>query len=166
MKAKAAAKSETPTHSFEWDVDRQQWYCKACDLFIEKTTYRCHGCGKWTPDSLTWWNVMDFIKKEKLDQAEYFMISGIYHPAERVKVFNSQVWNEDPYWSERTCYIPVYWVVGGSEGYYVHVDRMWSNGNGSGEVTSILLGKFWGIDEAEGAVGKIQRFINGGGTRG
>jgi hypothetical protein len=96
------------------------------------------------------WNaLMDFVKEHKLDQEEYFTLDYKTDPTE-------------PIWNENIRWISVYWVEGGSEGYYLHVDQMNSRGVEEYFRSRIMaLGKYWSKAEAERACGLITRWCYG-----
>jgi hypothetical protein len=98
----------------------------------------------------TWRTVLDLIQEMGFDQDEYFHL----FPTKR-NMIDQPIWNNQKW-------ISVFWVVGGSEGYYVHIANIWS------EITSdhmdhtdlIILGKFWDRERAEQATQALQYFIN------
>lgn len=85
------------------------------------------------PMLMTWHDALEFVKAAGLDLDEYFHMSpGID------KETRKSVWDE-----KGVRNIAVWWAPGGSEGYYVHVDRQLIQ---IGEVSRhepAMLGKFW-----------------------
>ena len=95
----------------------------------------------------TWRTVLDFIDEMGFSADEYFHL----YPANG-HLIDQPIWN-----SQR--WIAVFWVVGGSEGYYLHVENRWNDEKGD-YADLILLGKFWDWERAEEATQAVQRFIN------
>ena len=54
-------------------------------------------------------------------------------------------------------WIAVFWVVGGSEGYYVHIETRESE---TLKAELVFLGKFWDAAHAERAVNLLQALVN------
>ena len=110
------------------------------------------------PDN--WGEVDAFIRANKLDQEEYFTFCWPYDYRKRVDA------DKLPVWGDRTRWIAVYMVEGGSEGWYVHVERV-NVPEGAGEIhsayetESIMLGKFWDHERALEAVAMLTRFVYG-----
>lgn len=94
---------------------------------------------------MTWGDVEKFVKKAGLDKSEYFHIDV---PSMRDQV----VWDE-----KGIRWIAVWWVRGGSEGWYVHVERVVSHG----ERIPAMLGKFWSAQEAAAAATALTRLFYG-----
>lgn len=98
----------------------------------------------------TWRTVLEFIHELHYDDDEYFHL----FPTKR-DMIDQPIWNNQKW-------VSVFWVVGGSEGYYVHIANIWS------EITIdhmdhtdlIVLGKFWDWERAEEATQALQRLIN------
>ena len=60
---------------------------------------------------LTWDDVDKFIRDHHLDDDEYFELHTVYrhhHPN----------WRQELVYADKVRWIAVYWVMGGSEGYY------------------------------------------------
>ncbi len=95
----------------------------------------------------TWRSVLNFIQEMGFDQDEYF---HIFLP--KRDMIDQPIW-------DKQCWIAVFWVVGGNEGYYVHVENRWNDDAGD-HSELILLGKFWDWERAEEATNAVQRFIN------
>ena len=99
---------------------------------------------------LTWGDVDEFIRNHHLDDDEYFEVHTVYrhhHPE----------WKKECVYAGKVRWIAVYWVVGGSEGYYVHVE---TRSGESPQVELVLVGKFWDTMRAEFAVNLIQALVN------
>jgi hypothetical protein len=94
--------------------------------------------------------VMEFIKAQKLADDEYFSMSFDYKN-------NRQHEGDEPLYAEDTRWIGVFCVEGGSEGYYVHVERI----SGEHEMDNIFLGKFWSAKRAMEAVTLLTACVNG-----
>jgi hypothetical protein len=99
---------------------------------------------------LTWDAVDAFIREHGLDDDEYFEVHTVYrhHHAD---------WKKEFVYADQVRWIAVYWVVGGSEGYYVHVETH-ARETQRGEL--IFLGKFWDVARAEQAVNMLQALVN------
>lgn len=72
-------------------------------------------------------NVLKRIPKEMLEDLDYFAINGT-----REKT--------DAYWPYPFRWIAVYYVTGGNEGYYLHVDPIWIE-NGERKSDTFFTGK-------------------------
>jgi len=95
----------------------------------------------------TWRTVLDFIQEMGFDNDEYFHL----FPDKRHFI-------DQPIWDHQH-WIAVFWVVGGSEGYYVHIENRWNDYEGD-HADLIVLGKFWDWERAEEATRALQRLIN------
>jgi hypothetical protein len=89
-----------------------------------------------------------FIQDNGLDDSEYFGPHPTFHDY-------ADDWRGKELYTKETHWLAVYWVVGGSEGYYVHVDRIDYE-----KRELVFLGKFWGHDEAMWATILVSRLIN------
>lgn len=97
----------------------------------------------------TYGDLMEYVKANRIDQEEYFSLS------QGVKA-------EEPIWSPTTVWIAVYWVEGGSEGYYVHVDRIEDREALGHRVSTVMAcGKFWAKASASLAVTYLTPFVYG-----
>ena len=114
-------------------------------------------------DTLTIRKVLDFIHKNEYDLDEYFSASCY--------IVNSSMEHggpggslDDPLYSDQTKWIAVFYVVGSSEGWYVHVDRVIIPPEdakiGDYYHQIVLVGKFWERERAEQAVTAITKYIN------
>jgi hypothetical protein len=103
---------------------------------------------------MTWLDVAAFVKKAHLDRSEYFR-SEYFSPSRGVldEVGKDTIWPG----KGRPC---AYWMAGGSEGWYVHVDAKRS-GVPRDTHENILLGKFWTAADAAFAADLVSRFMNG-----
>jgi len=104
--------------------------------------------------SLTWNDVSDFIHKFEFDKDEYFQYS--FSPSRDVP-------KDDPVWDKGVHWVACYWVIGGSEGYYVHVDQLVTttgSKQSGNERRMVLLGKFWDIERAQAAANAVQLLVN------
>jgi hypothetical protein len=99
---------------------------------------------------LTWGDVDKFIRDHNLDDDEYFEVHTVYghHHAD---------WKKEFVYAEKIRWIAVYWVVGGSEGYYVHVETREPE---TQKTELVLLGKFWDAARAEQATNLLQALFN------
>lgn len=110
---------------------------------------------------LTWGRLLDFIREAGLDRDEYFHLTApydLYEKGRREAFLRQRVWDE-------ARWIGVFWCVGGSEGYYVHVERLWyevdpKNTNPPLLRDLVLLGKFWDWRRAEEAANAVQYLVN------
>lgn len=97
----------------------------------------------------SWGDFMEFVREHHLEREEYFSLSN-------------GTKNDEPLWGKHTRWIAVYWVEGGSEGYYVHVDRLdWNESTQVTEATTMALGKFWSKASAAIAVTYLTPFVYG-----
>jgi hypothetical protein len=97
---------------------------------------------------LTWGDVMEFVTMNGLHHEEYFSL------CQGVKA-TDEVW-KDARW------VAVYWVEGGSEGYYLHIDRIvWNEERQVNETQTYALGKFWSKASAAVAVTWLTPFVYG-----
>jgi hypothetical protein len=98
---------------------------------------------------VTWGEVADFVKANRLDQEEYFSID---HTVTRhAPIWGPDVWN-----------IAVWVVEGSNEGFYLHVDAIIRDPERpGGRRVSKMLGKFWNLDTAMDAVDLLTRYIYG-----
>lgn len=95
-------------------------------------------------EELTVGELMAFVKSHGLDREEYF------EPDRDMNM-------SEPLWPD-TCgtrWVTCFAVKGGSEGWYVHVERIDRNHVS----TNIALGKFWNPDSAVLAVSLISRLL-------
>lgn len=129
---------------WQWDYTEQKYYHIFCDSFA--AGYKCPICDLTTPDSFTWGDILEFIRQKGCDRDEYFHFAR-YDVEDLV---DCQVWN-DSIWQ-----IAVYWVKGDSEGWYVHIDEVYSR---CSTRKLILLGKFWDTDRAAAACRDVTEFI-------
>lgn len=95
----------------------------------------------------TWRTVLQFIDDMGFAGDEYFHL----FPSQR-DMIDLPIWNQQNW-------ISVFWVIGGSEGYYVHVENRWNDDTGD-HADLILLGKFWDWERAEEATKTVQQFVN------
>jgi hypothetical protein len=137
---------------WEWNYKEKRYWHKSCEAYAEE--YHCPICLRGTPDSFTWGDLMVFIRREGFHKDEYFSYSeNLVQP--QAQVFADDI-NGDH------CHaVACFWVVGGSEGYYVHIQPVYGYGEYKyGRLKEGLIGKFWNQKRAEKAVKAIQAFIN------
>lgn len=69
-------------------------------------------------------------------------------------------WRNLPIYGDGTWHVACFWVVGGSEGYYAHVEQITED---AGERKAIcrLVGKFWTWQRAQECANFAQRLVNG-----
>ena len=99
---------------------------------------------------LTWGDVDTYIREQHLDDDEYFELHTVYrqhHPD----------WKKEFAYADKIRWIAIYWVVGGSEGYYVHVETRELEPQ---KAELVFLGKFWDAARAELAVNLLQALVN------
>jgi hypothetical protein len=157
---------------WDWDYQEQKWYHRLCDVYAADD--KCIMCQTETPDSFTWQDVLDWVESKGFDQDEYFSLTGIYgkdfdeSQKLRYTFLNSQVFGDRS--SCRVWNISCYWVVGGSEGYYVHVDQVLSSRDCSihdyehskdqiYHSQRGLVGKFWSANRAAAVGNAITKYI-------
>ena len=99
------------------------------------------------PGKMVWRDVSEFVKAAYLDRSEYFS-SNV--PA---KTIDEEIWSKG--------YPCAYWLVGGSEGWYVHVARNFRRPGEKPIHEDLLIGKFWRPDDASFAADLVSRFMNG-----
>lgn len=98
---------------------------------------------------LTIEDLMKFVADSRLDKEEYFCLA-------------MSIKRSDEIWLPDTRWIAVYWVEGGSEGYYVHIDRIdYSKERDNFIVTRLALGKYWAKASAGMAVLLLTPFVYG-----
>lgn len=101
----------------------------------------------------TWGELAEALTAAGFAADEYLSESGRYqHPDFRTL----ELWGAGVRW------ISCFWVVGGSEGYYCHIERQRATGGNDGNVFSelMLLGKFWDWQRAEACAVFAQRLVN------
>lgn len=96
-------------------------------------------------------DVAQFIRQAKLLAADYFDYASTSVETDR----------EGPLWASGVRWVAVYMVQGGSEGWYVHVDRIKAGKNGARTADAVLIGKYWQPEPALLAVSVLTRFIYG-----
>ncbi|HEY3331953.1 MAG TPA: hypothetical protein VGK19_18115 [Capsulimonadaceae bacterium] len=129
---------------WHWHFDTQRYQHKPCDnANSDPDNRKCEKCAAPDPSHFTFGDVMAFVEEHKLDQDEYFVLD------DRDKDGDRQVYTRGVRW------VSTFWVEGGSEGWYVHVEQITSDGNRHLR----MLGKFWSIDAAENATNMIARFL-------
>lgn len=100
----------------------------------------------------TWGEVDAFIKVNRLDQDEYFMM-------------DSEIAMHDPVWTSETWRIPIWMCEGSNEGFYLHIEEILIVKDAiqmkKGRPQSRFLGKFWSIQTAMQAQNLLWHFIYG-----
>lgn len=99
---------------------------------------------------LTWGDIDAFIREHGFDDDEYFGVHTVYR-------HHHVDWKEEFVYADHVRWIAIYWVVGGSEGYYVHVETREPE---TQKAELIFLGKFWDVARAEQAVNMLQALVN------
>jgi len=99
---------------------------------------------------LTWGDVDKFIRENGYDDEEYFEAHTIFR-------HQNARWQEKPVFDKNIRWIAVYWVVGTSEGYYVHVETRECE---TQKAELVLLGKFWDQAHAEEVSNALQALVN------
>ena len=99
---------------------------------------------------LTWGHVDQFIREHDLDDDEYFEVHTVYR-------HHHANWKAEFVYAGKVRWIAAYWVVGGSEGYYVHVETRDCE---TPKTELVMLGKFWDTARAELAVNLLQALVN------
>ena len=99
---------------------------------------------------LTWGDVDKFIREQNLDDDEYFEVHTVFR-------HQHEDWKKESVYADRIRWIAVYWVVGGSEGYYVHIETRECE---TQKAELVFLGKFWDVTRAEQAANLLQALVN------
>lgn len=108
---------------------------------------------------LTWGELLDdlraagFCDNTNHEDDEY--ISP--HRWEGENYLGFERWRKLPLYGEGTRWVACYWVVGGSEGYYAHIDEI----KPAAASTHRLLAKFWTWERAQEFTNLAQRLVNG-----
>jgi len=147
------ANSMIALKSEEWEQGDEGWYHKKCDAYSDK--YHCPMCGVADPSSFTWGDIEKHIREQGYDKDEYFG----WNWSDNGEYINRQVWNGTEDW-----YVAVWWSPGGSEGWYVHVDRLWTEKGVDDRFDyrcgkTILLGKFWSMERAQEVTQALTEYI-------
>jgi hypothetical protein len=143
-----------------WNFSAQKWQhlpCGAEALVGSHEPPFCPKCEVRNPEVRTVGDLMELVQRHALDADEYFSP----HDWQGVTLRDRGQVLRDPLWLKNTKWIAVFWVVGGSEGYYVHVERVQSpEAHGPATIQDIALGKFWDRERAAFATGLVQLWIN------
>lgn len=107
-----------------------------------------------TADTMTWNELEAWMRRSGLDKDEY--VANFWRYDGRPALGDTKVWDGDA----GVRWISVFWVVGGSEGYYVHIERI-MHGQPEDRRECMLLAKFWDVERAEACVAAVQRAVNG-----
>ena len=69
---------------------------------------------------------------------------------------------DKPVWDDNTRWIAVYWVVGASEGYYIHIERIMRPADEQGNFMRrwAMVGKVYTQNQAILVTAALQTFIN------
>jgi hypothetical protein len=176
MSTKAKARAIDPDHFAEaqpLDLTELDALCEAInfdDLRPPERKWSAERIKDWvkahktTSYNLTWGQLEAFINEAGFANDEYFHLTAPYDLFEtgRKEAFLRQrVW-------EQAHWMGVFWVVGGSEGFYVHVERMWYEEDPSHRADPapplkrdlVFVGKFWDWRRAEEAVNAVQYLLN------
>lgn len=95
-------------------------------------------------------DLMAFIAHHQLGEEEYFSVRDIVETRSETIFLDNTKW------------VAVYWVEGGNEGYYVHIDRLnWNQGRQVMEAQNIAVGKYWLVASANKAVALLTPFVHG-----
>lgn len=101
------------------------------------------------PAEMTWAFIGKFIEDAHLGRSEYFHSTDLGEKARK-----------DEIWSKG--YPNAYWIVGGSEGWYVHVARnVRSSGERAVHHEDLFIGKFWDFSDAAFSADLLSRLMNG-----
>jgi hypothetical protein len=142
----------------------QTLYCDTCQATTEFKAWEtqpilvCMTCGnayhlkeETMPEferPRTWGDLLAFAVKNGLANEEYFTLCA------HTKA-------DDPIWGD-SRWIAVYWVEGGSEGYYLHVDQLvWNEATQVNEARTFALGKYWMKASASIAVTLLTPWVHG-----
>jgi hypothetical protein len=105
----------------------------------------------------TWGDLLKTLTAAGFAEDEYLSSQAIGLGLSR------QEWEAKPIWSDGTRWIACYWVRGGSEGYYVHIDELTAGNDPSTRdytTKNQILGKFWDWERAQECANYAQRLIN------
>lgn len=102
----------------------------------------------------TWQDLNDALCAQGFDEDEYLSLSW-RDWYETPDYRNLPIFDNNAHW------ISAYAVRGGSEGWYVHIDKIVVAGRFSGTKTceTMLLAKFWSLDRALECVNAATRLI-------
>lgn len=90
-----------------------------------------------------------FLRLQNIRTEDYFSTSIRVRPTEGI-------------YTEKTRWVAVYWVEGGSEGYYLHVDRLiYDQALDKLVAYNIATGKYWQKEDAGKAVELLTPFVHG-----
>jgi hypothetical protein len=103
----------------------------------------------------TWGELYKALRDAGYGDDEY--INPSYH-------YDDKNADQQPIWDTYVRYIACFWVVGNSEGYYVHIDRVLAKDiyKGVRELVpqTMILGKFWQWERAQECANFAQRLVN------
>ena len=105
----------------------------------------------------TWGNLINELRDAGFSADEYLSDQHIDLG------LTAEAWAAKPLWSEGTRWIAAYWVVGGSEGYYVHIDELIDNPDRNLRdriARNHIVGKFWDWERAQECANYAQRLLN------
>ena len=133
-----------------WDIEKQAWHCEKCNAFIgsRDLEQHCPACRQETPDHFTWDDVYNYGKTSGFEDDEYLSFRS---------------YGDDEYdtslqvWKPETQRIIVFWVPGGSEGYYVHIAEI----QDGSRFRERGLGKYWTAERAAEVTDALTRFVYG-----
>lgn len=99
----------------------------------------------------TWGELLEALAAAGYAKDEYLKASCKYeHPG----------WRDMAIWDEATRWIACFWVVGGSEGYYCHIERQTVAEDDRKYSEVMLLGKFWTQERAQECANYAQSLVN------
>lgn len=94
-------------------------------------------------------DLVAFHRTLDIKEEDYFSLSRNFH-------FSETIFAQDTRW------VAVYWVEGGSEGYYLHIDRQsYNEALEKLVITNVAIGKYWSIEAATKAVALLTPFVHG-----
>ncbi len=148
-----------PESYWVWDCPNQRYHHRCCGdpKWAYGENFRCRACDAPTPDSFTFEDLEKFIRANGLGNDEHFGIE--HHDWKTGQRIDDR--RREQIYTPGVRWIAVWWVVGGSEGYWVHVARIIpSDGPENPAAEQIALGKGWSIEWAERSVRLLQKYIN------
>lgn len=132
-----------------WIFPLQRWYHQSCDFYMgyHKEGF-CPVCGQPSPHLLTPRMLCQWLRKYGYDE-EYWSIDDFdYAKNQKIDIIDQHIFTPND------STVMVYMIPGGSEGYYVHVERWTEKGT-----QRLMLGKFWDPQLAMEAVSRLTGLI-------
>lgn len=100
------------------------------------------------PREMTWGDLDKFVREQKLDQDEYFLLGSTTN-------------HEAAIWGPDTRNIAVWLAPGQNEGYYLHVEEVVKYKERQPVHVGRAGGKYWSVESGMVALQKITAFVYG-----